>query len=628
MTDSRSTRRRRAQEIAAMFAVAVIPRSFQRSLLPRSNVDQGIVTSLTVVLVYLLGQLTQDAIEATYTLATNKQDTSKLSGKSLAIFSAVLIGAGYAGDKFLNYAPDEKLPKSATRTVSKWVQYAGVAGLLISGVEAVNSAVSKDRKAAEERDLLPYFIGAGLLFTLVGEYVRAKNDDSFSLKASLVQSKPGRVIGITAGVAVLVGGLVYGERFVARHIDSLFDRSGKQIKPNWLPVGHLVGIGAIGAAVYAFMHKMYGSIEQSAENFETAFTKKPTSSLVSGGRKSLVSWDTLSVQGRRHTATALSAEQITSVMGKTAVDPIRIFVGIDSAETEDKRVTLALAELDRTGAYDRDYILVVSPTGTGYVNYIMSESLEYLALGNVASVTIQYSKRPSPMSLDRVGEWHVQYRMLLNSISKRLASMPEAKRPRLLLFGESLGAWTSQDAFIHSGTDGLRALNIDRALWIGTPMGSKWKEQVLSNGRLNTERELVGMFDSFEEVEALSDEARQALRYVMVTHRNDPIAQFGLELLVKQPEWLTNEDKRPKDMHGKAQYRSPLLFVQTLVDMKNALKPVPGEFVASAHDYRADLARFVAFSYGMKVTKLQMAAIEAALRENEIEREKLLHQAG
>jgi len=390
-----------------------------------------------------------------------------------------------------------------------------------------------------------------------------------------------------------------------------------------LPAGHLVGLGILGFGIYKFMKRTYTKIEHGAQLFETGFTSKPSSTYVSGSKSSLVPWDSLSIQGRRHVSTALTASQIKAVMHEDALAPIRVFVGLDSAETAEERIDLALAELERTGAYERKYIVVVSPTGTGYVNYVMSESVEYLARGNVASVTVQYSKRPSPMSLDRVDDGHIQYRLLLNGIRKRIENVPAKKRPTIVLFGESLGAWTSQDAFMYGGTDSLRALGVERALWIGTPKGSKWKEQVLSaQQQLNVESGLVGVFDNYAQVQALTKQERDALRYILITHYNDPIAEFGLELLVKQPEWVANEAKRPKGMSSNTIYRTPTLFVQTMMDMKNALKPIPGEFVASAHDYRADLARFVAFSYNLKATSEQMAAIEKALRTNEVAREK------
>lgn len=609
-----------------MLAVAAIPRTFQRSLLPRSTADQGIVTSITVVLVYMLGLLTQDVLEgATRFVSPSSDDTEKEDSENTwapLLVSAAAVGAGILLQKILPYEEDEKLPRSTARTASKWVAYAGTAGLIIEGIEAANSVLSKDKEAAENRDLLPYFLGAGLLYSLFGEYMRAKQDDDFSLKQALGDSKPARVIGITAGVTALLGGLVYTERFVAKNVDKALDTPASKLKLDWIPFGHVVGLGIIGGGLYALLKNTYGKIEHGAEELETGFTKRPNSRFVSGGIGSPIDWGTLSVQGRRHAGTTLTAAQITSVMGEPALNPIRIFVGLDSAETESDRVTLALNELERMHAYDRKYILVVSPTGTGYVNYVMSESVEYQTRGNVASVTLQYSKRPSPMSLDRVDEGHAQYRMLLNGISKRIRKMPASKRPKILLFGESLGAWTSQDAFMNSGTDGLEALQIDRALWIGTPKGSKWKEQALFGNALNVEHGLVGTFDNYEQVEALDKTARNALRYVMVTHYNDPIAQFGLELLVKQPDWVADESKRPEGVSKNTEYRSPALFVQTLVDMKNALKPIPGEFVASGHDYRADLARFVSFSYGLKITESQLTTIEKALRKNEINREK------
>ena len=60
---------------------------------------------------------------------------------------------------------------------------------------------------------------------------------------------------------------------------------------------------------------------------------------------------------------------------------------------------MALAELERTGAFDRELLMVISPTGTGYVNYVAVETTAYLTRGNMASVTMQYSLRPSPLSL-------------------------------------------------------------------------------------------------------------------------------------------------------------------------------------------------------------------------------------
>ena len=69
--------------------------------------------------------------------------------------------------------------------------------------------------------------------------------------------------------------------------------------------------------------------------------------------------------------------------------------------------------------------------------------------------------------------------MLVKEIQKNSKKFLNLKRPKFVIFGESLGAWTSQDSFIDQGTDGLVNAGIDKALWIGTPYGSKWKSQVL-----------------------------------------------------------------------------------------------------------------------------------------------------
>jgi uncharacterized membrane protein len=630
MTEQPKTKRHRTQEIALLLATAAIPRSFQPSLLARSTADQGIVTGLTVVMVYLLGLITQDVVESASTaVATEADENAPVNSVSpvVVVASIAAIGLGLLAERLNPYEADEKLPRSAIRTSGYWLKNTGIAGLFHSAISATNEVVSQDKEAAEKRDLLPYFLAAGLLFTLVGEYKNAQTNEDFSIQKSLIATKPLRVVGIGVAVAGVLASLAYTERFIAKQVDETLDTVAPQLKKSWLPVGHVIGGGAMVGGIYMLLKRTYNKIEHSAGNLEAGFADQPESSLVSGSHDSLVAWETLSVQGRRHVSTSLIAAHIAAVTQEPAIAPIRVYVGLDSAPTEEDRIELALSELERTGAYERDAIVVVSPTGTGYVNYVMSDAVEYLSRGNVASVALQYSKRPSPMSLDKVDRGHIQHRMLLNAIRKRLASLPaKAHRPRILLFGESLGAWTSQDSLMHEGTDGLMALNIDRALWIGTPKGSKWKDQIIWGDALTTDRELVGVFDNYNDVQKLAAKQREKIRYTLLTHNNDPIAHFGLETLIKQPEWVADDTKRPKGLSRAIYYRTPALFVQTLIDMKNALKPIPGKFVASAHDYRADLANFVAFCYGFTASPEQMVAIEKALRENEITREERMQR--
>lgn len=625
-------RRNRKAIVTLAMALAVIPRTFQKSLFPRSTVDQGLVTGVTVAMVYGLGQLLQDAAGLIGDAFTDAKESdtepAEMSTAGVLLLSAAVFGGSQVVQQYFSYNPEEKLHRSGARTLGYWVQNVATATAIVAGIELANKTLSRNDEEADKRNILPWAIGAGLVYSVAAEYMKVKKHaPETSLKQALPEARPARAILIGGGVTAALATIVMAERFVAGRVDKVLKRHTPWFRRNWLPAGHLIATSGLVYGITKFMQKTMHDIENNAGLLEAGFYEKPVTPLVSGGTDSFVNWETLSMQGRRHVSTQLSAQSISDVMGRAVAEPIRVYVGLDSAETEQERVQLALDELERTNAYSRGILVIVSPTGTGYVNYVMSESVEYLSYGDCASVTLQYSKRPSPLSLDRVDEGHVQYRMLLNGIKQRLATMHPEDRPRLVLFGESLGAWTSQDAFMHSGTDGLESLGIDRALWIGTPQGSKWKEQVLSDKWLNAEAGLVGTFNSFDDVEQLTERSRRKLRYVMITHYDDPVAQFGAEVLIKQPKWINDLSLRSPSMPKGIMYRTPTLFAQMLIDMKNALKPIPGKFVASGHDYRGDLARFVSFAYDLPVSAEQLEAVEQALRNNELLLQKRIDRA-
>jgi uncharacterized membrane protein len=297
-----------------------------------------------------------------------------------------------------------------------------------------------------------------------------------------------------------------------------------------------------------------------------------------------------------------------------------VYVGLESAETDEARVELALRELDRTEAWDRAWLMVALPTGTGYVNYAAVSVLEMLSRGDCATVAMQYAARPSPLSLDRVAEGRAHARLLLDAIGARLRTLPADRRPRLLLFGESLGAWTSQDAFIGQGTQGLVDLGVDHAIWIGTPHFSKWKEQVLRDDAPDIDHELVGVFSRIEEWRTLPAEQRDRIRFVMITHHDDGVAVFGPELFIEAPGWLGEPAQRPAGVPLGMRWMPTTTFFQVLVDMKNAAQVVPGVLDAKGHDYRADLLPFFAEVLGFAASTDQLARIEQFLMESELRR--------
>ncbi len=285
--------------------------------------------------------------------------------------------------------------------------------------------------------------------------------------------------------------------------------------------------------------------------------------------------------------------------------------------------------MDRTGAWDRSLLMLVCPTGSGYVNYCASAAVQYLTAGDVATVTQQYSKRPSPLSLGKIGLAREQNRLLWSRIAERLRDIAPDQRPRVVLFGESLGAHVSQDVFLHWGTLGLGALGIDRGLWVGTPYSSGWMQEVTLHDRPDTDQGVLAVVNDFAQIEAMPPDRRSQLRYVLLSHDNDGVTKFGSNLLLRSPRWLREPraaveevpPHSPRGVPAAMRWRPLTTFFQLVVDMKNA--QVPGAYLASRHDYRPELARFVNEVYGLGADDELVGRVEAALEQREQTREAL-----
>lgn len=626
----------RAHQTALLIASATIPHTFQETLMPRNTADQGLVTGINMAVNYELSntisKVLEDIAEQLAGTKSSKQDDYEAHVRQRKFSMAVnllSLGSSYAISQYLKQKPEESSIRGIARTGANWVNKVSLASLIVSSLQAItespNAVISKKRKFISN---IPVGLIGGVLTAIYTDHQRRsaqKASNGQKLHDDNINAT--KALGMGLGILSIFGAMDYTQKSFANMITEQMEKFFPDSEDFWWSASHSLAIAGTGLGVIALMHKVYHHVEEVATKIEPGYLTPPTSKFVSGSQESLVSWESLSVQGRRYVSSALEIDQINKTMDVSkAKEPIRVFVGIDTADNEQSRVKLAIEELERTGAFERNLIMVISPTGTGYVNYVAVESAEYMTKGDMASIAIQYSKRPSPMSLDRVPEGRWQFKMLIKEIQKKLKNVPQAKRPKIVIFGESLGAWTSQDSFIDQGTDGLINAGIDRVLWIGTPYGSKWKSQVLDkNTRPDVEPELVRSFDNFSEVVKLDKQAKEQLRYVMITHNNDGVALFGASLLYKKPDWLTNPEKRPPTISKSQYYTSPGTFLLTLLDMKNSMNIIPGQFEASGHDYRADLAEFIAFAYDISPPKDQLKKIEKALRQNEKDRAQKLN---
>lgn len=596
---------------ATLAATLAVGQSFAPSLLPRKPTQQAVVTGLAAVTIYGLSRLSQSVIDAvTARLVPGRDHQSAANRRVLsAVAHGVALGTGIAVQRALVPHRDEPVKRAAARTVGWQLGVAGALGLVSSGAGAGLEAIMW-RAGRVPPGLVPagFLIGAGVAGAEIVWY-RRRQDDAPPIGTSL-----GQGLAVMTGVSLLAEGERWAAARVARYV--------RTAAPGFAGladvIGHTTALAPLVGAAWLGLEAVYRQTEVGGSAVEQAYHTPPTATGVSGGPDSEVDWETIGREGRRFVNMQLSAADISQVTQSDAQDPVRAFVGLGSAPTVDARVSIAMDELERMGAFERSVLCLASPTGTGYINYVVAETLEYLTGGDCATVALQYSLRPSFLSLDRVGLGREQNRALLHAINGRLRAMDPQRRPRFVAVGESLGAFTLQDAFLHEGTAGLHRAGIQRALFIGTPAESKWAEQWrIAPDRADPEHEVVEVA-SFEEWLELPEEQRAQARYILLSHHDDPITKFRPALAVQAPEWMAKDTLSPALIEG-VQWRPFTTFMLTAVDVLNASDVVPGRFAARGHDYRADLARFTAVAFDLQATPELLERVESALRARELD---------
>ncbi|HVJ00546.1 MAG TPA: alpha/beta-hydrolase N-terminal domain-containing protein, partial [Sphingomonas sp.] len=107
----------------------------------------------------------------------------------------------------------------------------------------------------------------------------------------------------------------------------------------------------------------------------------PVDPMRTGSAASLVDWQDLGRMGREFIDSGPSRASIAAVTGAPAGQPIRVYAGLNSAPTPRARAGLALEELKRVGAFDKPVLVIIMPTGTGWVDPAAIDTLEYLHRG-------------------------------------------------------------------------------------------------------------------------------------------------------------------------------------------------------------------------------------------------------
>lgn len=316
--------------------------------------------------------------------------------------------------------------------------------------------------------------------------------------------------------------------------------------------------------------------------------EQPVAPEKSGSPESFAAWDTLGFQGRNFVASGPDAEELEEVNGRPALEPVRVYAGLQTAETAEARMAVLLSELERTGAFDRELLVIIPTTGTGWVNPVAARALELMYNGDTAMVALQYSYLPSWISF--LGDQQTSMdsgRMLIHAVHERWVDLPPDDRPKLVLYGESLGSMAGQAAF--GFLPDVSRMGFDSVLWVGPPNASPLWDALIVRRDPGTP-EVHPRYDNGRtvrfspandpaEIHRDTEAPWEGTRVLFLQHPSDPIVWWSPDLLFSRPDWLREPPGR--DRTASMRWYPIVTFWQVSADMTNA-SGVPG---GHGHNY-------------------------------------------
>ena len=348
-------------------------------------------------------------------------------------------------------------------------------------------------------------------------------------------------------------------------------------------------ITVLNGVVIKFAMRTMNNTFASVNNEMNPDTTQPTTPLRSGGPQSLVSWESLGHQGRIFIKGGPRTDDLTKFNGAPATEPVRAYAGLKSADGITATAELAARELQRAGGLQRAVVAVATTTGTGWINEAEASALEYMYNGNTAIVSMQYSFLPSWLSflVDKENARHAG-QALFEAIDKLIRQLPEGQRPKLVVFGESLGSFGGEAPFLSLNNVLART---DGALFSGPTFNNTiWTD--LTSTRDAGSPEWLPIYDDGRNVRFVArpgnlDRPKDpwgAPRVAYLQHASDPIAWWTPDLLFSEPDWL--RERRGYDVLAQTRWIPVVTFLQVSADMAVAVDVPDGH----GHRYVADVA--------------------------------------
>jgi uncharacterized membrane protein len=216
--------------------------------------------------------------------------------------------------------------------------------------------------------------------------------------------------------------------------------------------------------------------------------------------------------------------------------------------------------------------VIATPTGTGWVDPSGMAPLEILYRGDVASVSVQYSYLPSWLSLLVEPDYGADTaRAVFRVVYDYWRTLAKERRPRLYLFGLSLGARNSDLSadFLDVIADPYQG-----ALWVGPPWDSETWRKVTAMRAAGSPVWLPRFRDeSLFHFATQRGELKEAdtrwgpMRVVFLQYPSDPIVFFESASLWRPPSWM---QQRAPDVAAEIRWIPVVTFVQQICDMMTA----------------------------------------------------------
>ncbi|WP_082175951.1 alpha/beta hydrolase [Schaalia meyeri] len=489
-----------------------------------------------------------------------------------AIASGVLVTCGYVGGVIVQNV--------GTRVIR-------VTGLTISASEPVELGF---------RVGIAALFAVWWLYAVIQSYRRAR-------KASKLVNMPGEnlgeyLLGAAGSVVVAWCLLAIVEAFIQVGRMLIAALAAYMIRP----AAVVVGVAIVCVIVFFLTSNVIlrggiGFFRHHAEQMNTRTARgiyRPFVLERSASASSPVTWESVGGQGRVFLGRGPSRLDIAQVSGKAAKEPIRVYAGMPTGGSGiEQAASTVVAELHRTGAFDRAVILLAASTGSGWVDEWQVQPLEFLTRGDCATASLQYSYVPSALNwLTGLEPSQKASAVLFRAVRAELDSMDRADRPALFVCGESLGAFASQSVF-SCANDALES--VDGALWVGTPAFTPM-HATLTAARHKGSPEVAPVVDNARRVRFVNEpsDLRTDLygrelgpwgfpRLVYAQHPSDPVVWWNKKLIWTQPDWL--RERAGRDVSRDVEFTRFVTFIQVLADL-----PVAGTAPGGhGHTYHEEL---------------------------------------